>query len=119
MRTPFLPITALIVLLAGCMPPQTPFYWGDYSVSLYNYKKTPDDKTFAEHKQSLIVIITESPNKPLPVPPGIYAEYGYMLILEGKEQEGLEYMDKEVTLYPESRIFVERLKRAFKKGDES
>ncbi|MEX2117267.1 MAG: DUF4810 domain-containing protein [Bacteroidota bacterium] len=109
-----------ILLFAGCVPPQTPFFWGEYSSTLYNYKKAPDDKTFAEHKRSLIVIITESPKKRLPVPPGVYAEYGYMLIVEGNEKEGLENMDKELALYPESRIFVETLKKAFtKKGDES
>lgn len=116
-------ITLLLVpvfaLLIGCVPPQTTFFWGEYSSTLYNYKKTPDDKTREEHKKALLVIITESPNKRLPVPPGVQAEYGYMLILEGKDKEGLEFFEKEILLYPESRIFIERLKQALNRGKES
>jgi hypothetical protein len=111
----FILSTALLFLI-GCVPPQAPFFWGDYSSTLYSYKKTPDEKTLAAHKASLLLIITESPKKKLPVPPGVYAEYGYMLVLEGKETEGLEYLDKELSLYPESSVFILRLKQAYQKG---
>lgn len=117
MKMSYLMAMAFCMGLSACIPPQSTFFWGEYSGTLYNYKKTPDEKTFGEHKQSLFVIITESPKKKLPVPPGVYAEYGYMLILEGKEQEGMEYFDKEVALYPEAAIFIQRLKKGYKKGE--
>jgi hypothetical protein len=104
-----------LVFLIGCAP-QPLFYWGDYSSSLYDYKKSPDEKTLAAHEKSLLDIIVTSPKKHLHVPPGIYAEYGYLLINDGKENEGLEYFDKEIVLYPESKVFVQRLKDELARG---
>jgi len=112
-------LSTVFLLLVGCVPPETTFFWGDYSGTLYAYKKTPDEKTLADHKASLLLIITESPKKKLPVPPGVYAEYGYLLVLEGKEDEGLGYLDKELSLYPESRVFITRMKQAYQKGEGS
>jgi hypothetical protein len=103
--------------VAGCMPP-TIFYWGDYSETLYAYKKTPDDKTHDAHKKTLVDIMTNAPKKRERVPPGIYAEYGYMLLKEGKEAEGLEYLQKEETSFPESKVFVDRLIEEYKRGKQ-
>ncbi|MCX6141883.1 MAG: DUF4810 domain-containing protein [Ignavibacteriales bacterium] len=103
-------------LLAGCATNKDIFYWGDYSESLYAYKKNPDDKTLAAHKKTLLDIITVSPKQNRPVPPGVYAEYGYLIVKEGKQAEGLEYLNKEETQYPESKIFVERLKQELQGG---
>jgi hypothetical protein len=105
----------LLVFLVGCAP-QSLFYWGDYSSSLYDYKKNPDDKTLIAHKKSLQDIIAVSPQKNLKVPPGVNAEYGYLLIKEGKESEGLGYFDKEIKLYPESQVFIQRLKDEIARG---
>lgn len=105
----------LLVFLVGCVP-QTIFYWGDYSTSLYDYNKNPDEKTLAAHKKSLQDIIAVSPKKHLNVPPGVYAEYGFLLIKEGKENDGLECFDNEIKLYPESIVFIQRLKDELARG---
>ncbi|HLA69094.1 MAG TPA: DUF4810 domain-containing protein [Bacteroidota bacterium] len=115
MKYPIFILSTVLLFLIGCVPPGQAFFWGDYSSTLYSYKKTPDEKTLAAHKESLLLIITESPKKKLPVPPGVYAEYGYMLVLEGKEAEGLGYLDKELSLYPESGVFIARFKQAYQK----
>jgi hypothetical protein len=44
------------------------------------------------------------------VPPGVNAEYGYLLLKEDNEVEGMEFLDKEMGLYPESVIFIQRIK---------
>ncbi len=105
----------ILVFFVGCVP-QTIFYWGDYSTSLYDYNKNPDEKTFAAHKKSLQDIIAVSPQKHLHVPPGVYAEYGFLLIKEGNEKDGLECFDKEIKLYPESIVFIQRLKDELARG---
>ena len=105
----------ILVFLAGCAP-QEIFYWGDYSTTLYDYKKNPDEKTLAAHKKSLIDIIAVSPQKNRRIPPGVYAEYGFLLIKDGKEGEGLQYFEKEITLYPESKIFIQRLRDEMSRG---
>jgi hypothetical protein len=50
------------------------------------------------------------------VPPGACAEYGYLLIKEGKDQDGLMYLDKEQALYPESAVFIQRIKDEMQRG---
>jgi hypothetical protein len=106
------PLVALLLggsLLAGCVPP-TLFYWGDYSSTLYEYKKNPDDKTLKAHMQQLGLIITQAPQKKLLVPPGVRAEYGYLLLKAGNETEGMQYLEQEVLAFPESAPFIQRLK---------
>lgn len=108
MKTVPLTIVLLGLLVSGCNPPPI-FYWGDYSETLYAYKKSPDEKTLQAHKKTLQEIITLAPQKRQKIPPGVYAEYGFLLLREGKESEGFEYLQKEEALFPESKVFVQRL----------
>jgi hypothetical protein len=104
-----------LFLLSGCAP-QPLFYWGDYSETLYDYKKSPDEKTLDAHMKSLQDIFDQSAKLNKRVPPGAYAEYGYLLIKEGKDQDGITYLDKEQTLYPESAVFIQRIKDEMQRG---
>ena len=104
------------LILAGCATTDTTFYWGNYSETLYDLKKSPDEKTLKAHSDQLLLIITEAPNKNRRVPPGVYAEYGYILLKQGKEAEGMGYLDKEMDLYPESDVFIKRIKSEYARG---
>jgi hypothetical protein len=86
------------------------YYWGNYSESLYTAKKAPGEESLRAHKQVLANIIEESQRRALRVPPGVYCEYGYLLIQEGRAADGAKYLDLEAQTYPESKVFVERLK---------
>jgi hypothetical protein len=110
-----LPLT-VVLLLAGCAPSKSTFYWGDYSSTLYDFKKNPDEKTLDAHKKSLLKIMTESGKKKKQIPPGVQAEYGYILLKAGEEAAGMEYLDKETTLYPESLVFIQRIKTEYARG---
>ncbi len=104
------------LLFVGCATTDKTFYWGDYSETLYDFKKSPDEKTLKAHSDQLLLIISEAPNKNKPVPPGVYAEYGYILLKQGKETEGMGYLDKEMGLYPESIVFIKRIKSEYARG---
>ncbi len=106
---------AFLVLL-GCQPSSAPFYWGDYSSTLYDYKKNPGDTTLTVHKSALLEIMKNAPEKKKLVPPGVYAEYGYILLKEGRESEGMEYLAKEEKAFPESVVFIQRLKNEYSRG---
>ena len=43
------------------------------------------------------------------VPPGVNAEYGYLLYKAGKKDEGLALLRAEITAYPESEKFISRI----------
>jgi len=42
-------------------------------------------------------------------PPGIFADYGFFLIQRGDLKAGKANLNKEISLYPESKIFIDRI----------
>lgn len=109
----------LFIFLFGCATQKPLYYWGDYSSSLYKYKKVPNEENLKTHKVVLVNIIEESNKMNLKVPPGVHCEYGYLLLKDGKKEEAMYYFDLEEKNYPESRQFLERFKAKFieKKGN--
>lgn len=105
-------------VFTGCAAPQHMYHWGNYSHSLYKYKKSPTDENLLLHKEALIKIIDESNKTSKRIPPGIYCEYGYILISEGKTDEALKYLELEEQTYPESKVFIQRLKATINKERE-
>lgn len=107
------------MLACGPSAQYKPMYnWGEYSASLYNLKKTPNDEALKKHKETLMKIIEQSKENGLRVPPGIYCEYANILIKEGKNKEALPYLELEEQTYPESSVFVQRLKSHANKTKE-
>ena len=49
------------------------------------------------------------------VPPGVNAEYGYLLYKAGKKEEGLTLLKAEITAYPESETFISRIIKQLEK----
>ena len=96
-------------LFAGCSTvTEAGYYWGSYGPTLYKYTKSPSEETLAAHIESLQEIIAKSGEKDLRVPPGIYAELGYIEDQRGNHETSLTYYENEIALYPESRLFLER-----------
>jgi len=101
------------VLLASCVP-QKMYYWGDYSSTLYQSRKVPSEENLLKHKQALESIIQQSNEQNLRVPPGVYAELGYIYFRQNATDAAVKYFLLEEQTYPESRIFMERLVQAAK-----
>jgi hypothetical protein len=99
----------IATMFAGCSTvTEAGYYWGDYGPTLYKYTKSPTDETLAAHIESLQNIIAKSDEKSLRVPPGIYAELGYIENQRGNHETSNTYYENEIALYPESRLFLER-----------
>lgn len=102
-----------IGILSGCTTvSDAGYYWGNYSNTYYNYTKDPSDKTLAAHIAELENIITKSDEMELKVPPGLYAELGYIRERQGDASVSASYYQKEMELYPESKTFMQRLTAA-------
>jgi hypothetical protein len=43
------------------------------------------------------------------VPPGVYADYGFLLLQSNNMVQAREMLQKEVDLYPESKIFIDKI----------
>ena len=113
---------ALIVLsaifLLGCAAPQKMYYWGDYSNTLYQSKKHPSEQTSLGHQQALENISAESGKNNLPIPPGVYAELGYIYFRQNKKDLAIQNFKMEKQLYPEATILMDRLEKAAMLADK-
>jgi len=96
-------------LLASCTVQKPLYSWAKYETVSYNYLKNSDENStqaLIENYQKIIAKQTGSRNV---VPPGVYADYGYVLLQVGKTAEGKALLIKEIELYPESKIFIDRI----------
>jgi len=119
MKHAFVGVVLAFFFIAGCKTSEESiFYWGDYSETLYNLKHEPNEATLVAHQTQLLLIINTAPEEGQKVPPGVCAEYGYLLLKIGSKKDGLKYLDQEVSLYPESEIFIKRLKQEYSRNDQ-
>lgn len=103
-----------VVLLASCAT--KPLYsWGKYDVASYQYLKSNDEKSSEKLIKTYDKIIKKQKGSRNSVPPGIYADYGFILLQLGRVSEGNAMLEKEITLYPESKIFIDRIIKMQKK----
>ncbi|AQA20391.1 hypothetical protein BST95_19025 [Halioglobus japonicus] len=110
MRIVVVPLLVSLLLATGCATvTEAGYYWGDYSTTLYNFTKNPSEETLAAHEEELHEIIEYSADNSLTVPPGIYAELGYINAKRGDDDKALAYYEAEMQNFPSSRHFLERL----------
>ena len=103
---------------AGCAP-QKMYYFGNYSNTLYSFEKNQNGESLLKHKQEIETVITESELRNLPVPPGIYAELGYLNLKSNNSKEAIRLFQAESQLYPESRHLMDRLIQSAKSKNDS
>lgn len=102
-----LAVVASSILLTACATTHEKYAWGSYEHSLYVYYKNPAKADALS--MSLEAIITGADKTKAIVAPGIYAEYGYLLLQQGKAQEAVSEFKLEEQHWPESRIFMDRM----------
>lgn len=84
------------------------YYWGNYPHTFYKQIKKADEKAEQNHKDELLKIINTSQEKELRVPPGVYAELGFMMLAEDSEASR-RYFQLEMDTYPESAQLMQLL----------
>jgi hypothetical protein len=98
---------AALAVLAGCAAPQNKYDWGNYEQSLYEYYKAPANTQAL--LLSLNTTITNAEANKRTVAPGLYAEYGFLLMQSGKPKEAIAYFEKEKSKWPESAALMNRM----------
>jgi hypothetical protein len=100
------PLAIAVTLLAGCVT--APKYdWGRYDPALYSYYKNPTK--LGDLTATLKAIVDAADAKHARVPPGIYAEYGYLLLQQGQDQAAIGLFKQEATQWPESKVFMDHM----------
>lgn len=102
-------ISISILLLVSCTVQKPLYSWDKYETTSYNYLKNADEKSTQELIESYKNIIENQKGSRGVVPPGIYADYGFILLMANKTEEGKAMLLQEVALYPESKIFIDRI----------
>ena len=96
-------VSALALMMGSCATaPRTLYAWHDYADKTYEYSKRPTDELKNQVLEEYKLMVEKQNGSRGVVPPGMLAEYGYMLYRLGKTEEGLKYMQQEINLYPES-----------------
>ena len=102
-------ITLSLVLLTACSVQKPLYTWSNYTNSSYNYLKNSDEKSTQQLIETYQQIIEKQKGSRGVVPPGVYADYGFVLLQANRTEEGKAMLLKEVALYPESKIFIDRI----------
>ncbi|AVY93545.1 DUF4810 domain-containing protein [Microvirgula curvata] len=108
-----LPLLAAL-MLAGCAAQRDKYTWGEYESSLYSYYKNPENA--AALTLALQKTIEGAEKGKLPPAPGLYAEYGYLLMQQGKKQEAIAAFEKEKQRWPESGKLMDNMIKAASAG---
>lgn len=91
--------------LLGCAQPSI-YHWGKFENGLHQRYVN------VEHAQAdayLLETIGAAEQQNLRVPPGAYADYGFVLFKRGDRAGAIAYFEKERLLFPESSAFMTKL----------
>jgi hypothetical protein len=94
----------ILISLSGCASYK--YGWNNYDNTLYQHYKSPDQNEIFEENLKNIVQNDEATGN---IPPGIYAEYGYLLFERGQFNDAKLYFQKEYDKWPESRVFMTKI----------
>jgi len=97
------------LFLTSCSMPKTLYSWGNYDDTSYKYLKNGDEKSTEQLIETYKQLIEKQTGTRKTVPPGIYADYGFILLQTGKTEEGKAMLEKEIALYPESKVFIDQI----------
>jgi len=100
-------LTVCIALLTGCATNTAKYNWGNYDPSLYAYYKNPAKA--GELSQALENSIKGADKAHKLVAPGMYAEYGYLLLQAGRQTDAISSFQQEESHWPESKPLMDRM----------
>jgi hypothetical protein len=110
----FIIVLCAAVAIVGCST-SSPFYWGDHAATDYAYRLKSDSATVKAHIVELKRIIDVASSYQKRIPPGVAAEYGFLLITQRGDSTGWRYLRRERDMFPESKPFIERLEQDLRK----
>lgn len=98
-----------IVSLTSCSAPTNLYTWNKYENSSYNFLKNTNETTSNKLSEEYKKIINKQKGIRGAVPPGVYADYGFLLLQTNNMAQAKEMLQKEIELYPESKIFIDKI----------
>lgn len=120
-RCSIITATALLIVLSlsnnSFAGDSTTYYWSSYESDLFDTYSNPEN--LKEFEATLLRIINKSDTSGRKPPPGILAEYGYILYRRGDANAAIQYFQREAGQWPESRMFMNRVIAHVRQGAAS
>jgi hypothetical protein len=88
--------------IGGCQPPGIGYDWGSFEPSVAHLYGEQAQGKVVEDREKLIKEVRRSENENRKVPPGKYAQIGYLCYLSGERGGAVQYFTAEKNAYPES-----------------
>lgn len=111
----FIISTICVMALASCQTQNSLYSWYDLEDATYMYTKRGTEETLTKAMVQYEKVIASQKGIRKIVPPGVNAEYGYLLYKAGKKEEGLTLLRAEIKAYPESETFISRIIKQLEK----
>ena len=108
-------IVGCVIALSSCTTQKSLYSWYDSEDATYTYTKRGTDETLAKAMVQYEKVIKKQKGIRKTVPPGVNAEYGFLLYKAGKKDEGLALLKAEINAYPESEKFISRIIKQLEK----
>ncbi len=108
-------VAALALSLSSCGSTKTLYSWYDYEDVAYQYSKKSTEELQVKVLEQYRKITDKQKGVRGVVPPGMFAEYGFLLYKTGKKEEGIGFLRKEIELYPESETYISRIIKQLEK----
>lgn len=108
-----IPLAAALV--TGCAGSGSIYEWGGYQPALNDYTKTGDT---AQFETAILDTIAKGEEKGR-VPPGVYAELGFLLFNTNRPAEAVIFFQREKEAFPESAILMDRLILGAERANEA
>lgn len=105
----------VITTITSCSTNKTLYSWYNYEDITYQYSKKITDELQVKVLEQYQKLTEKQKGIRGTVPPGLYAEYGYLLYKTGKQKDGLNFLKEEVKLYPESEKYISRIIKQLEK----
>jgi len=110
----YLLLILLALVISSCATPKL-YNWKGYDTAVFAYIKNSDDESLDHLLDIYDELIENTSSVSKTPPPGVLADYGYLLIKKGEVDKGKELLKKETILYPESKKFVDRILKRLEK----
>lgn len=104
-----------LATFASCATQSSLYSWYDSEDATYQYTKRTTDEALTKAMAQYEKVIKKQKGLRGVVPPGVNAEYGYLLCKAGKKEEGLALLRAEIAAYPESEKFISRIIKQLEK----
>lgn len=111
----FIIFAICMMALASCQSNQSLYSWYDSEDATYDYIKRGTEEKLTEAMAQYEKVIKKQKGLRKTVPPGVNAEYGFLLYKAGKKEEGLTLLRAESQAYPESEKFISRIIKQLEK----